>query len=134
MYSKSKYKLGNFVKYNNQLHLIFSIEDTIIGSVLNIISCDDNKNIQRILENKVQTYNRKPNGVKSASEMSEKQRKCIQTIEKVLNVQFNDKTLDDVSIFIGYFIETSKTKRYTDEQFELFKYDGLSWTDLNLMM
>ena len=130
MYSKSKYKLGNFVKYNNQLHLIFSIEDTIIGSVLNIISCDDNKNIQRILENKVQTYNRKPNGVKSASEMSEKQRKCIQTIEKVLNVQFNGKTLDDVSIFIGYFIEVSKTKRYTDEQFELFKYDGLSWTDL----
>lgn len=130
MYSKSKYKLGNFVKYNNQLHLIFSIEDTIIGSVLNIISCDDNKNIQRILENKVQTYNRKPNGVKSASEMSEKQRKCIQTIEKVLNVQFNGKTLDDVSIFIGYFIETSKTKRYTDEQFELFKYDGLSWEDL----
>ena len=130
MYSKSKYKLGNFVKYNNQLHLIFKMEDTIVGSILNIISCDDNKNIQRILENKVQTYNRKPNGVKSASEMSEKQRKCIQTIEKVLNVQFNGKTLDDVSIFIGYFIETSKTKRYTEEQFELFKYDGLSWEDL----
>ena len=130
MYSQSKYKLGNFVKYNNQLHLIFSIDDTIIGSVLTIISCDENKNIYRILEEKVQPYNRKPNGVKSASEMSEKQRKCIQTIENILNVQFNGKKLDDVSIFIGYFIEASKTKRYTDEQFELIHYDGLSWTDL----
>ena len=130
MYSKSKYKKGNFVKYNNQLHLIFSIEDTIIGSVLNIISCDDNKNIHQILENKVQTYNRKPNWLKSASEMSEKQRKCIQTIEKILNIQFNGKTLNDVSIFIGYFIEASKSKRYTDEEIELIKYDGLSWTDL----
>lgn len=130
MYSKSKYKNGNFVKYNNQLHLIFSTEDTIIGSVLNIISCDDNKNIHQILENKVQPYNRKPNGVKSASEMSEKQRKCIQTIENILNIKFNGKTLDDVSIFISYFIEASKTKRYTDEQIELSKYDGLSWEDL----
>ena len=130
MYSKSKYRKGNFIKYNNQLHLIFSIDDTIIGSVLTIISCDENKNIYRILEEKVQPYNRKPNGLKPASEMSEKQRKCIQTIEKVLNVQFNGKKLDDVSIFIGYFIEASTTKSYTDEQFELSKYDGLSWTDL----
>lgn len=130
MYSKSKYKNGNFVKYNNQLHLIFSIDDTIIGSVLNIISCDDEKNIHQIVENKVQTYNRKPNGVKSASEMSKKQRKCIQTIENILNIKFNGKTLDDVSIFISYFIEASKTKKYTDEQIELSKYDGLSWEDL----
>ena len=130
MYSKSKYRKGNFVKYNNQLHLIFSIEDTIIGSVLNIISCNDDKVIQRISENKVQNYNRKPNGIKPASEMSEKQRKCIQKIEKILDIQFNGKTLEDVSIFISYFIEASKTKRYTDEQFELSKYDGLSWTDL----
>lgn len=111
MYSKSKYELGNFVKYNNQLHLIFSIENTIIGSVLKIVSCDDNKNIQRILETKVQNYNRKPNSVKPASEMSEKQQKCIQTIEKILNIQFNGKTLEDVSIFINYFIEASKTKK-----------------------
>lgn len=130
MYSKSKYQKGNFIKYNNQLHLIFSIEDTIIGSVLNIVSCDNDKNIQRILENKTQNYNRKPNGVKPASEMSEKQQKCIQTIEKILNIQFNGKTLEDVSIFISYFIEASKTKRYTDEQIELSKYDGLSWEDL----
>lgn len=109
--------------------MIFSIEDTIIGSVLNIVSCDDNKHIQRILENKAQNYNRKPNRVKSASEMSEKQRKCIQTIEKVLNIEFNGKTVDDVSIFISYFIEASKSKRYTDEQIELIKYDGLDWTD-----
>lgn len=130
MYSKSKYQKGNFIKYNNQLHLIFSIEDTIIGSVLNIVSCDDNKNIERILETKVQNYNRKPNGVKPASEMSEKQQKCIQTIEKILNIQFNGKTLEDVSIFISYFIEASKTKKYTDEQIELNKYNGLSWEDL----
>lgn len=129
MYSKSKYKLGNFIKYNNQLHLIFSIEDTIIGSVLNIVSCDDNKNIQRILEKKAQNYNRKPNGVKSASEMSQKQRKCIQTIEKVLNIQFNGKTMNDVSTFIGYFMDASRSKRYTDEEIEVAKYDGLDWTD-----
>lgn len=129
MYSKSKYQNGNFVKYNNQLHLIFSIEDTIIGSVLNIISCDDNKNIHQILESKVQPYNRKPNGVKSASEMSKKQRKCIQTIETVLNIQFNGKTMNDVSTFISFFMDTSRSKRYTDEQIELIKYDGLSWTD-----
>ena len=110
--------------------MIFSIDDTIIGSVLNIISCNDDKNIQRILETKAQNYNRKPNGLKSASEMSEKQRKCIQTIEKILNIQFNGKTLEDVSIFISYFIKASKTKRYTDEQIELSKYDGLSWEDL----
>ena len=59
-----------------------------------------------------------------------KEKKCIQTIEKILNIQFNGKTLDDVSIFISYFIEASKTKRYIDEQIELAKYDGLSWEDL----
>lgn len=129
MYSKTNYIKGNFIKYNNQLHLIFEMEDTIVGSILNIISCDDNKNIHRILETKVQSYNRKPNGVKSASEMSEKQQKCITRIENILNIQFNGKTMDDVSTFIGFFMDASRSKKYTDEQIELAKYDGLDWTD-----
>ena len=61
--------------------------------------------------------------------MTEKQQKCITRIENVLNIQFNGKTMDDVSTFIGSFIEASRSKRYTDEQIELAKYDGLDWTD-----
>ena len=129
MYSKSKYQKGNFVKYNNQLYLIFSIDDTIIGSVLNIVSCDDNKNIEQILETKVQNYNQKPNGETPASKMTEKQQKCITRIENILNIQFNGKTMDDVSTFIGFFMDASRSKKYTDEQIELIKYDGLDWTD-----
>lgn len=129
MYSKTNYIKGNFVKYNDQLHLIFEMEDTIVGSILNIISCDNNKNIYRILETEVQPYNRKPNGGTPASKMTEKQQKCIKLIEDVLNIQFNGKTMDDVSTFIGYFMEASRSKRYTDEQIEAAKYDGLDWTD-----
>ena len=77
MYSKTNYNKGNFVKYNNQLYLIFKIENTIVGSILNIISCDDNKNIHQILETKVQPYTRKPNGEMPASQLTEKQQKCI---------------------------------------------------------
>ena len=61
--------------------------------------------------------------------MTEKQQKCINLIENVLSIQFNGKTIDDVSTFIGFFMETSRSKRYTDEQIELAKYDGLDWTD-----
>lgn len=129
MYSKTNYIKGNFVKYNDQLHLIFEMEDTIVGSILNIISCDDNKNIHRILETKVQPYNRKPNGETPASKMTEKQQKCIKRIENVLNIQFNGKTMYDVSTFIGFFMDASRSKKYTDEQIELAKYDGLDWTD-----
>ena len=129
MYSKTNYIKGNFIKYNDQLHLIFEMEDTIVGSILNIISCDDNKNIHRFLETKVQPYNRKPNGKTPASKMTEKQQKCITRIENVLNIQFNGKTMDDVSTFIDSFMEASRSKKYTDEQIELAKYDGLDWTD-----
>lgn len=129
MYSKTNYIKGNFVKYNDQLYLIFKMEDTIVGSILNIISCDDDKNIYRLLETKVQPYNRKPNGETPASKMTEKQQKCIKLIENVLSIQFNGKTMNDVSTFIGFFIDASRSKRYTDEQIEAAKYDGLDWTD-----
>jgi len=129
MYSKTNYIKGNFVKYNDQLHLIFKMEDTIVGSILNIISCDDDKNIYRILETNVQPYNRKPNGETPASKMTEKQQKCIKLIENVLSIQFNGKTMNDVSTFIGFFMDASRSKRYTDEQIEAAKYDGLDWTD-----
>lgn len=129
MYSKTNFTKGNFVKYNNQLHLIFQIENTIVGSILNIISCDNNKNIYRILESKVQPYTRKPNGKISASQLTKNQQNCIKLIENILNVQFNGKTMTDVSTFISYFIDASRSKKYTDEKIELAKYDGLDWTD-----
>lgn len=105
------------------------MEDTIVGSILNIISCDDNKNIHRILETKIQPYNRKPNGETPASKMTKKQQKCIKQIENILSIQFNGKTMTDVSTFISYFMDASRSKQYTDEQIELAKYDGLDWTD-----
>ena len=62
--------------------------------------------------------------------MTAKQEKCIKRIESVLEIQFNGKTLTDVSTFIGQFLPASQNKRYSDNELEQIFYDGLDFTDL----
>ena len=129
-YSKPNYETGNFVYYNNQLHLIFKQDDTLIGPLLYLISCDSQSNLHIVPENKVQSYNRKPNNQPPASNMSQKQQNCIKRIESVLQIKFNGKTLTDVSTFIGQFLPASQNKRYSDNELEQIFYDGVDFTDL----
>lgn len=129
-YSKPNYETGNFVYYSNQLHLIFKQDDTLIGPLLYLISCDSQSNLHIIPENKVQSYNQKPNNQPPASNMSQKQQNYIKRIESVLQIKFNGKTLTDVSTFIGQFLPASQHKRYSDNELEQIFYDGLDFTDL----
>lgn len=129
-YSKPTYQTGNFVYYNQKLHLIFKQDDTIIGPLLYLVSCDNQLQIHTVHEHNVKPYNRKPNGQTPASNMTAKQEKCIKRIESVLEIQFNGKTLTDVSTFIGQFLPASQNKRYSDNELEQIFYDGLDFTDL----
>ena len=129
IYSKATYKLGNFVHFNNQLHLIFNQTDSIIGHVLHLVSCDDQLQIHLVHEKNVEPYTRKPNGKTPASNMTTKQKSCIERIEKVLEIEFNGRTLSDVSLFIGQFLPASQHKRYSDEELDDMRYEGLDHTD-----
>ena len=92
-YSKETYRTGNFVYFNKKLHLIFKKIDSIIGNVYYLISCDNQSQIHIVHEKNVQAYTRKPNGQTSASNMTEKQRICIECIEKNTWNQIQRKNL-----------------------------------------
>lgn len=129
-YSKETYRTGNFVYFNKKLHLIFKQIDSIIGNVLYLVSCENQLQIHIVHEKNVQAYTRKPNGQKSASNMTEKQRICIECIEKTLKIKFNGRTLSDVSLFIQQFAPTSQYKNHYDEEKNRELYDGLTLEDL----
>mgnify|MGYP001743529435 FL=1 len=93
---------GNFVIYNNSLGVIVKIEETIIGNIVTFFDLETDQ-IYRLRESRIKQYVRRKKGSKPADSMSDAQRNAIRAIEANLNVKFNGRSLDDVSMFIGLF-------------------------------
>lgn len=122
-------QLGNFALYNNDLGVIVKIEETIIGKIISFFDLETDQ-IYRLRESDMKPYVRRKRGSKPADSMSDAQRKAIRAIEYNLNIKFNGRSLDDVSMFIGLF-KAESVKRYRqDKDFERMQFEGQTSHDL----
>lgn len=125
------YRTGNFAFYKGNKILIFDRQSSKIGMIAAIYDVTFKEStIAFVREIDLQPYKRKPNNEPSATLMTKKQAKVIKLIEENLDVNFNGKTMDDVSIFINMFLEESKTRYQIDKQNRESKYDGLDGFDM----
>ena len=112
------YKNGNFVIYDNKLHLIFKIEQTSIGEIYYLldVSEDSSDDVKIVTGRNIEIYKSRPRKSRPSSEMTLSQERAINKIEQTLRLDFNGRSLDDVKKFIGVFMQTSiETQRFRDE-------------------
>ena len=122
-------QLGNFALYNNSLGVIVKIEETIIGNIVTFFDLETDQ-IYRLRDSHIKQYVRRKKGSKPADSMSDAQRNAIRAIEANLNVKFNGRSLNDVSMFIGLF-KTESVKHYRrNKDFERAHYEGQTSHDL----
>lgn len=108
---------------------MITTDETIIGNIATFFDLETDQ-IYRLRESHIKPYVRHKKGSKPADSMSDAQRKAIRAIEYNLNVKFNGRSLDDVSMFIGLF-KAESVKRYRqDKDFEEMCYVGLTDHDL----
>ena len=125
------YKTGNFAFYKGNKILIFDRQQSKIGMIASIYDVtSEESTITFVRESNLQPYKRKPNGQPSSTLMTKKQAKVIKLIEENLQVNFNGKTIEDVSIFIDMFLEESKQQYQLEKRIRESKYDGLNGFDL----
>ena len=125
------YRTGDFAFYRGNKTLIFDRQTSKIGMIASIYDVtSDESNITFVRESDLQPYKRKPNNAPSATLMTEKQTKVIKLIEENLQVNFNGKTMDDVSVFIDMFLDESKKQYQLEKRIHESKYDGLNGFDL----
>ena len=122
-------QLGNFALYNNSIGVIVKIEETIIGNIVTFLNLETDQ-IYRLRGSHIKPYIRRKRGSKPVDSMSDAQRKAIRAIESNLNVKFNGRSIDDVSIFIGLFKEQSIKRQRQQKDFEESCYVGLTDHDL----
>ena len=122
-------QLGNFALYNNSLGVIVKIEETVIGDIVTFFDLETDQ-IYRLHESHIKSYVRRKRGSKPADSMSDAQRNAIRAIEYNLNVKFNGRSLDDVSMFIGLFKNESIKRYRQNKDFEEMCYVGLTDHDL----
>lgn len=112
------YKNGNFVIYQDKLHLIFKIEQSTIGSLYYLLDVsEDSSDDMKIVTNRnIRPYKSRPRNTRPSSDMSQNQERAIYRIEQTLGLEFNGRSLDDVSKFISIFMQKSiETQRIRDE-------------------
>lgn len=112
------YKNGNFVIYDNKLHLIFKIEQTSIGEIYYLldVSEDSSDDVKIVTGRNIEIYKSRHRKSRPSSEMTLSQERAINKIEQTLRLEFNGRSLDDVKKFIGVFMQNSiETQRYRDE-------------------
>lgn len=112
------YKNGNFVIYRDKLHLIFKIERTSIGYLYYLldVSEDSSDDVKIVTDRSIRSYKLKPRNTRPSSDMSQNQERAIYRIEQTLGLEFNGRSLDDVSKFISIFMQKSiETQRFRDE-------------------
>lgn len=112
------YRNGNFVIYDNKLHLIFKIEQTSIGEIYYLldVSEDSSDDVKIVTGQNIEIYKSRPRKTRPSSEMTLSQERAINKIEQTLRLDFNGRSLDDVKKFIGVFMQTSiETQRFKDE-------------------
>lgn len=112
------YKNGNFVIYQGKLHLIFKIEQSTIGSLYYLldVSEDSGDDMKIVTNRNIRPYKSRPRNTRPSSDMSQNQERAIYRIEQTLGLEFNGRSLDDVSKFISIFMQKSiETQRFRDE-------------------
>lgn len=112
------HKNGNFVIYRDKMYLIFKIEQSSIGSLYYLLdmSEDSGDDVKIVTGRDMKAYKSRPRNTRPSSEMSQSQERAIRRIEQTLNLEFNGRSLDDVSKFISVFIQNSiETQRIRDE-------------------
>lgn len=112
------YKNGNFVIYQDKLHLIFKIEQSTIRSLYYLldVSEDSSDDMQIVTNRNMRPYKSRPRNTRPSSDMPQNQERAIYRIEQTLGLEFNGRSLDDVSKFISIFMQKSiETQRIRDE-------------------
>ena len=112
------YRNGNFVIYDDKLHLIFKIEQTSIGDLYYLLDAseDSDDDMKIVTGQNIESYKSRPRKTRPSSEMTMSQERAIKKIEQTLRLEFNGRSLDDVKKFIGVFMQTSiETQRFSDE-------------------
>lgn len=112
------HKNGNFVIYQDKLHLIFKIEQSTIGSLYYLldVSEDSSDDMKIVTDRNIRPYKSRPRNTRPSSDMSQNQERAIYRIEQTLGLEFNGRSLDDVSKFISIFMQKSiETQRFRDE-------------------
>lgn len=112
------HKNGNFVIYQDKLHLIFKIERSTIGSLYYLldVSEDSSDDMKIVTDRNIRPYKSRPRNTRPSSDMSQNQERAIYRIEQTLGLEFNGRSLDDVSKFISIFMQKSiETQRFRDE-------------------
>ena len=76
-----------------------------------------------VTDRNIRPYKSRPRNTRPSSDMSQNQERAIYRIEQTLGLEFNGRSLDDVSKFISIFMQKSiETQRFRDES----KYIELS--------
>lgn len=112
------HKDGNFVIYQDKLHLIFKIEQTSIGNLYYLLdfSEDSIDDVKIVTGQNIGTYKSRPRNTRPSSEMTLSQERAIYRIEQTLALDFNGRSLDDVSTFIRVFMQNLiETERFRNE-------------------
>lgn len=112
------YRNGNFVIYDDKLHLIFKIEQTSIRNLYYLIdvSEDSSDDVKIVTSQNMGKYMTRPRKTRPSSEMTLSQERAIDRIEQTLDLDFNGRSLDDVKKFIGVFMKHSiETQKLRDE-------------------
>lgn len=112
------HKNGNFVIYQDKLYLIFKIEQTSIGNLYYLldVSEDSSDDVKIVTCQNMGKYKTRPRNTRPSSEMTLSHERAINKIERILDLEFNGRSLDDVKKFIGVFMQNSiETERLRNE-------------------
>ena len=112
------HKNGNFVIYQDKVHLIFKIEQTSIGNLYYLlnVSEDSSDDVKIVTCQNIRKYKTRPRNTRPSSEMTLSQGRAIYRIEQTLALDFNGRSLEDVKKFIGVFMQNSiETERLRNE-------------------
>lgn len=127
--NKVAIRLGNFVSHGDDYGIIIKRDETIVGDVWTFLSLSSG-DIVMLREHQLTPYTRRKNGTVPAEQMSDKQRQAISLIEQNLQINWNGRTMEDVSTFIGLFKETSIMVTRKARQRTYDQYEGLDGFDL----
>lgn len=127
--NKQAIRLGNFVYRGDDYGVVIKRDETIVGDVYTFLSLTSG-DIVMLREHQLTPYTRRKNGTVPAEQMSDKQRQAIGLIEQNLQINWNGRTMEDVSTFIGLFKEASIMVVRKQRQRSYDQYAGLDGFDL----
>lgn len=127
--NKVAIRLGNFVFHGDDFGVIIKRDETIVGDVYTFMSLSSG-DITMLREHQLTPYTRRKNGTVPAENMSDRQRQAISLIEQNLQINWNGRTMEDVSTFIGLFKDASIERTRRDRQRSYDQYAGLDGFDV----